>query len=105
MDAHEGAISQSLRNKLARKAFAYTASYDGAIANFLTALPEDAPETGPVTLQPFPETLTLQFREGKTLRYGENPHQAAAFYIDPATPNGPSAARRQGAQGQEPSHT
>src|SRR5262249_53281933 len=68
MDAHDGEISQSLRGKLARKAFAYTASYDGAIANFLTALPDDQRKPGPaegtgpgnpgegqVTLQPFPE--------------------------------------------------
>jgi phosphoribosylaminoimidazolecarboxamide formyltransferase/IMP cyclohydrolase len=100
MDAHDGEISQALRNKLAKKAFAYTASYDGAIANFLTALPEDAATTGKegtVTLLPFPETLTLQFREGKTLRYGENPHQAA-------TPNGPSVARSEVLQGKELSY-
>src|SRR5689334_13127872 len=67
MDANAGKISQSLRFKLARKAFAYTASYDGAIANFLTALPED-PAEGQVKLASFPETLSLQFREGRQLR-------------------------------------
>jgi phosphoribosylaminoimidazolecarboxamide formyltransferase/IMP cyclohydrolase len=103
MDAHQGAISPALRGKLARKAFAYTASYDGAIANFLTALPEE-PREGTVTLQPFPETLSLQFKEGRVLRYGENPHQAAAFYIDPATPNGPSVARSEVLQGKELSY-
>jgi phosphoribosylaminoimidazolecarboxamide formyltransferase/IMP cyclohydrolase len=103
LDANQGEISQALRNRLAKKAFAYTASYDGAIANFLTALPEDAGE-GAVSLQAFPETLTLQFRDGKMLRYGENPHQAAAFYIDPATPNGPSVARAEVLQGKELSY-
>jgi phosphoribosylaminoimidazolecarboxamide formyltransferase / IMP cyclohydrolase len=103
MDAHEGAISPSLRFKLAKKAFAYTASYDGAIANFLTALPEDAGE-GAVTLNPFPETLSMQFKEGRVLRYGENPHQAAAFYLDPVTPNGPSVARAEVLQGKELSY-
>jgi phosphoribosylaminoimidazolecarboxamide formyltransferase/IMP cyclohydrolase len=107
MDANDGAISQSLRGKLARKAFAYTASYDGAIANFLTALPEEAQNTGTsgvVTPLPFPEILTMQFKEGRVLRYGENPHQAAAFYIDPATPNGPSVARAEVLQGKELSY-
>src|SRR6185503_18719321 len=105
LDAHEGQLSMALRFRLAKKAFAYTASYDGAIANFLSALPEDAYTTGgalsPAT---FPETLTLQFKEGRTLRYGENPHQQAAFYIDEATPEGPSVARAQVLQGKELSY-
>ncbi len=107
MDASDGAISPALRWKLAKKAFAYTASYDGAIANFLTALPDDAPPDQPpgaVKLAPFPQTLSLQFQDGRLLRYGENPHQAAAFYIDPTTPNGPSVARAEVLQGKELSY-
>jgi phosphoribosylaminoimidazolecarboxamide formyltransferase/IMP cyclohydrolase len=108
MDGNGGQVSLKLRWNLARKAFAYTAAYDGAIANFLTALPDDAPESvGPGgALQPatFPETLTFQFKEGRALRYGENPHQQAAFYLDEATPEGPSVARAQVLQGKELSY-
>lgn len=66
-----GGFSAEQRQALAAKAFARTAAYDGAIANYLTGID-----------RPFPETLTLQFRNGRTLRYGENPHQAAAVYGD-----------------------
>jgi phosphoribosylaminoimidazolecarboxamide formyltransferase/IMP cyclohydrolase len=105
MDANDGQLSAGLRFRLARKAFAYTAAYDGAIANFLTALPEGAFATpGPLEPAPFPETLTLQFKEGRLLRYGENPHQKAAFYIDEATPVGPSVARAAVLQGKELSY-
>jgi phosphoribosylaminoimidazolecarboxamide formyltransferase / IMP cyclohydrolase len=105
MDANGGQVPHGLRFNLARKAFAYTASYDGAIANFLTALPDDAIDSsGPLKPATFPETLTLQFKEGRTLRYGENPHQQAAFYIDEATPEGPSVARAQVLQGKELSY-
>jgi len=106
MDANEGQVSAPLRFKLARKAFAYTAAYDGAIANFLTALPEDVIVRPDDALTPatFPETLTLQFKEGRTLRYGENPHQQAAFYLDEATPEGPSVARASVLQGKELSY-
>src|SRR5258708_7803798 len=93
LDAHDGHVSSSLRFRLARKAFAYTAAYDGAIANFLSAIDDPTPDHGPAVRRDFPETLTLQFSDGRSLRYGENPHQKAAFYIDPAMPTGPSVAR------------
>jgi phosphoribosylaminoimidazolecarboxamide formyltransferase/IMP cyclohydrolase len=99
LEANEGQTTAALRFRLARKAFAYTAAYDGAIANFLTSLRDGEAEA--LTLAPFPETLTLQFREGRTLRYGENPHQKAAFYLDAATPTGPSVARAEVLQGKE----
>lgn len=54
---------------LAKKAFARTAAYDGAISNYLYGLES-----------PFPPTYTIQFRNGRMLRYGENPHQQAAVY-------------------------
>jgi phosphoribosylaminoimidazolecarboxamide formyltransferase/IMP cyclohydrolase len=105
MDQNGGQISLALRWKLARRAFAYTAAYDGAIANFLTALPDDAiTSAGPLQPATFPETLTLQFKEGRELRYGENPHQRAAFYLDEATPEGPSVARASILQGKELSY-
>jgi phosphoribosylaminoimidazolecarboxamide formyltransferase/IMP cyclohydrolase len=102
MDEHQGQVSTALRFRLARKAFAYTAAYDGAIANWLNALDESASTAAqPLSRQPFPEVLTLQFREGRALRYGENPHQQAAFYLDEAAPEGPSVARAEVLQGKE----
>ena len=64
-----GDISPDQRLTLAKKAFARTAAYDAAISNYLYSL--DAP---------FPSTFTVQFNHGRTLRYGENPHQQAAVY-------------------------
>ena len=58
-------------------------------------------QTAPHRAQPFPEMLTLQWREGRELRYGENPHQKAAFYLDEAMPEGPSVARAEVLQGKE----
>jgi len=75
---------EDLRFELAVKAFAHTAEYDGLIAGFLGRIktPGDVSE-----LDAFPKTLNLQFRLDKELRYGENPHQRAAFYheANPAT--------------------
>ncbi|HXU69570.1 MAG TPA: bifunctional phosphoribosylaminoimidazolecarboxamide formyltransferase/IMP cyclohydrolase [Polyangia bacterium] len=98
LDKNEAQTSEELRFRLARKAFAYTAAYDGAIANWLTSLESNA-ETP--ALKPFPETLTLQWKDGRELRYGENPHQKAAFYLDEALPEGPSVARAEVLQGKE----
>jgi phosphoribosylaminoimidazolecarboxamide formyltransferase/IMP cyclohydrolase len=69
-----GGISASTRRRLARAAFAHTAAYDAAIASYLQA-GEDPTETV------LPETLPLAFRKKQDLRYGENPHQRAAFYV------------------------
>ena len=76
MEMRGGALSQSTRFALARKAFAHSAAYDAAIGNYLTALGPDG------QLASFPERLTLQFEKLQDLRYGENPHQSAAFYRD-----------------------
>ena len=62
-------ISQEQRLMLAKKAFARTAAYDAAISNYLYRLDTE-----------FPSTFTIQFTNGRTLRYGENPHQQAAVY-------------------------
>ena len=70
-----GAISAATRGELARKAFAHTAAYDGAIAAYLTR-----GETA------FPGTLGVQWAKVLDLRYGENPHQAAAFYRTASSP-------------------
>lgn len=93
LDADEG-VRRQLRYELARKAFAHTAHYDGAIADYLgkRATPTSAPDV-------FPDTLNRQFERIETLRYGENPHQSAAFYRDPSVPAGgtlASANMRQG---------
>lgn len=73
------ALSDKKRFQLATKAFAHTAHYDGTISNFLSALDPNHLK-GPLTPQPFPGYYTRQWRKVEDLRYGENPHQAAAFY-------------------------
>jgi phosphoribosylaminoimidazolecarboxamide formyltransferase/IMP cyclohydrolase len=74
--AHGGGSEFTTRARLAAKAFAHTARYDTMVAAYLTARhPEDAAE--------FPATLPLVYEKLQDLRYGENPHQRAAFYRDP----------------------
>jgi phosphoribosylaminoimidazolecarboxamide formyltransferase/IMP cyclohydrolase len=70
-----GEVSAATRYALARKAFAHTAAYDGAIASHLGRLA--SPEA---PLADFPDTLHLSATLARALRYGENPHQKAAFY-------------------------
>lgn len=72
----DGALSAEFKLTLAKKAFRLTARYDGAIADYLGSL--DGEER-----QPFGETLHLQYVKAQDLRYGENPHQSAAFYRSP----------------------
>ena len=71
-----GALSLPRRFALAKKAFSHTAAYDGAISNYLSGLDAQAGHAR------FPERLNLQFDKVQDLRYGENPHQDAAFYRD-----------------------
>jgi len=92
----KGAVSAETRFALARKAFAHTAAYDGAVANYLTSLDGER-------LAEYPEVLTLQFRKLQDLRYGENPHQSAAFYRDARPVAGALANYRQ-VQGKELSY-
>jgi phosphoribosylaminoimidazolecarboxamide formyltransferase / IMP cyclohydrolase len=73
------------RRALAAKVFRHTAAYDALIADYLTRQTEES----------FPERLTLTFEREQTLRYGENPHQRAAFYRAPFPPVGTIAAARQ----------
>jgi phosphoribosylaminoimidazolecarboxamide formyltransferase/IMP cyclohydrolase len=86
---HHRGISAALKAELAAKAFALTAAYDGAIANYLTSLRSDG------TRFQFPGTYTAQFRKLYDLRYGENPHQQAAFYAERGAAPGTLAAARQ----------
>jgi len=71
-----GAVSDDMRLRLAKKVFAHTSAYDGAISNYLHSLDASG------TRGEFPEVLTLQYAKLQEMRYGENPHQSAAFYRD-----------------------
>jgi phosphoribosylaminoimidazolecarboxamide formyltransferase/IMP cyclohydrolase len=71
----EGALSEATCKRLAAKAFAHTASYDSAVASYLARVNEGTGE--------FAQSLALQFHKRIDLRYGENPHQSAAFYRVP----------------------
>jgi phosphoribosylaminoimidazolecarboxamide formyltransferase/IMP cyclohydrolase len=97
LKANQGKISYATRFALAKKAFVHTARYDGAIANWLTSLDAD---NKPTT---FPARLQLAFDKADTMRYGENPHQQAAFYREPVTVPG-SIASYQQLQGKELSY-
>jgi phosphoribosylaminoimidazolecarboxamide formyltransferase/IMP cyclohydrolase len=79
-----GALAPATRFRLAAKAFGHTAAYDAAIAGFLTslALGKDGLPKAQVERRAFPDTLGVQWRLARSLRYGENPHQEAAFYAD-----------------------
>ncbi|HEX2199235.1 MAG TPA: bifunctional phosphoribosylaminoimidazolecarboxamide formyltransferase/IMP cyclohydrolase [Burkholderiales bacterium] len=92
-----GGVSDETRFGLAAKVFAHTAAYDGAIANYLYSL-----DAGRERLE-YPDVLTLQFAKVDDLRYGENPHQTAAFYRDAQPVAGGIAAYRQ-LQGKELSY-
>ncbi len=74
MTETEGAVLPELRFSLAVKAFEHTAAYDGMIANYLGRIEPDGGKTA------FPRTVNLQFLKAQDMRYGENPHQKAAFY-------------------------
>ena len=73
--AHRGAVSEETRFDLAVRAFEHTAGYDAAIADYLGSRVPGG-EDG------FPRTYNLQFHKKQSMRYGENPHQNAAFYVE-----------------------
>ncbi|MEO0315888.1 MAG: bifunctional phosphoribosylaminoimidazolecarboxamide formyltransferase/IMP cyclohydrolase [Pseudomonadota bacterium] len=100
MRSGQGNVSYETRFALAKKVFAHTAQYDGAITNYLGAL---GPDRQHATRSVYPETLNLQFTKVQDMRYGENPHQSAAFYRDIATVDGALANYRQ-LQGKELSY-
>ena len=88
LSANTGALTHATRWRLAKQAFALTAAYDSAIASTLESLPENlgAPSqtalSSEVGSQTLPPVLRLSARQSAILRYGENPHQAAALYSD-----------------------
>jgi phosphoribosylaminoimidazolecarboxamide formyltransferase / IMP cyclohydrolase len=92
--AHEdGATTFATRAQLAAKAFAHTAQYDALVAQYLRA-------RHPYPREEFPELLNLLFERVQNLRYGENPHQQAAFYRELAT-SGATIANARTVQGKE----
>ena len=95
--ANGGRVSADTRFALAKKVFTHTAAYDGAISNYLTGLDAE------LKTREFPERLTLQFAKVQAMRYGENPHQGAAFYRDLAPAPGSLASYTQ-LQGKELSY-
>ena len=94
LDTHQGGSDAATRARLAAKAFAHTAAYDTVVAAFLASRERETA---------FPATLPLVFDKVQDLRYGENPHQRAAFYRDPAA-RGASVARARVLQGKDLSY-
>jgi phosphoribosylaminoimidazolecarboxamide formyltransferase/IMP cyclohydrolase len=94
LDANGGATSLDLRQRLAAKAFALTAEYDSIIAGWFAFADQR---------QMFPPRMSVPFRLAQPLRYGENPHQAAALYV-PAFATGGTVADHRQVQGKELSY-
>lgn len=97
-----GGLSAQTRFNLARKAFAHTAQYDGMITNYLTRI-DDQNLSGKPQLHIFPQQYNQNWLKVQDLRYGENPHQQAAFYRD-VKPAAGSLANYQQLQGKELSY-
>ncbi|MFQ3589960.1 MAG: bifunctional phosphoribosylaminoimidazolecarboxamide formyltransferase/IMP cyclohydrolase [Chloracidobacterium sp.] len=93
-----GGITADTRYRLACKAFAHTARYDAMIADFFANRTDFEQTTGRIVTQPsepFPPRLSLTLTRRQPLRYGENPHQAAALYVtDEGATDGVAAARQ-----------
>ncbi len=78
-----GSLRAETRFRLAVKAFEHVAKYDAAIANYLSGF-----DLASKQLAEYPGTLTLQYTRQENMRYGENPHQSAAFYVESNKPAG-----------------
>jgi phosphoribosylaminoimidazolecarboxamide formyltransferase / IMP cyclohydrolase len=76
METNQGEVSGMTRFEMAKKAYSHTAAYDSAISNYLTTLNADG------TKSTYPSQINLNFVKVQEMRYGENPHQSAAFYRD-----------------------
>ncbi len=92
--ANNGALTPATRERLAAAAFARTAAYDRAISAYFA---------GPAGAEAFPVTLELRFERKMPLRYGENPHQPAAFYVEPGVAH-PCVATAEPLHGKELSY-
>ena len=89
LDANDGCLSEERRFELAKAAFAHTAEYDTAISTYLANVDSVRSRAihRPSTDDEFSDNLTLRFKKERTLRYGENPHQRAAFYRTETAPS------------------
>ena len=96
MQGNDGATSMETRFDLAIKAYEHTAAYDGAIANHFGKLVPGGSDN-------FPRTFNTQFHKTQEMRYGENPHQQAAFYVE-ANPAEAGIATARQIQGKELSY-
>ncbi|MGH6875966.1 MAG: bifunctional phosphoribosylaminoimidazolecarboxamide formyltransferase/IMP cyclohydrolase, partial [Rhizomicrobium sp.] len=96
LQTHNGATSSGLRRKLAQIAYARTAAYDAAVSNWLAEQAEKSGDASP------PRRRAFAGRLRQALRYGENPHQQAAFYVTDETRFGVATARQ--LQGKELSY-
>ncbi|MDQ2078239.1 bifunctional phosphoribosylaminoimidazolecarboxamide formyltransferase/IMP cyclohydrolase [Marinimicrobium sp. ABcell2] len=96
MDENDGHTHYQTRFDLAIKAYEHTSAYDGAIANYFGRMVEGGSED-------FPRTFNTQFQKTQEMRYGENPHQKAAFYTE-ANPQEASIATAKQLQGKELSY-
>jgi phosphoribosylaminoimidazolecarboxamide formyltransferase/IMP cyclohydrolase len=92
-----GGVGRATLERLALKTFAHTSRYDAAVAGYLSSLQADGSRSA------FPGVLGLQFQKLQEMRYGENPHQRAAFYTERNPEAGTVAAARQ-LQGKELSY-
>ena len=88
-----GGTSFELRHRFAAKAFSHTARYDAAVASYLSSADRE-----------FPDLLNLQFERRETMRYGENPHQRAALYVERGTAQTGTVAGARQLQGRELSY-
>jgi phosphoribosylaminoimidazolecarboxamide formyltransferase/IMP cyclohydrolase len=100
-----GGVQRATKFGLAKKVFAHTAAYDGMISNYLGALEAGAEQAGGAVPQrdAYPAVSTLQLAKAQDMRYGENPHQSAAFYREAGAAPGLLAGWRQ-LQGKELSY-
>ncbi len=96
MKGASGTVSKETNFGLAVKVYQHTSAYDGAISNWLGARTGESVET-------YPDTLTFQFKKAQGMRYGENPHQSAAFYVERDLKEASIATARQ-LQGKELSY-
>ncbi len=98
MNSSQGELSKKSLFQLAVKAFEHTAKYDGHIANYLGTINYDDQQK-----ELFPQTYSLQFNKSQQMRYGENPHQNAAFYVE-SSPQDACVATATQIQGKELSY-
>jgi len=94
---NENQLSDETRFSLAKRVFAHTANYDASISNYLASIASREERLN------YPDTYTMQFHKLQELRYGENPHQTAAFFKHADAPEGSLATAKQ-IQGKELSY-